>query len=44
MDKLLGLNSAYCRKCKAPRIVSESKPYFCLTCGSYDIEEKVQKQ
>lgn len=46
MERLLGLLSAYlsayCWYCKKRRIMSESKPHFCLTCGHYIKQEEVE--
>jgi len=35
--RLLGLLLMYCKKCEHERVVSESKPHFCLSCGSYAV-------
>lgn len=40
MERLLGLLMMYCKTCKRKRIVSESEPHFCLTCGSYEVSEE----
>jgi len=40
MKRLFGLLMMYCRKCRHERVVSESKPHFCLSCGSYEVGEE----